>query len=384
MKRIHQVWVIGLLIMMTAPLHAQQDDMPAAHIERICMVLNIGQMDDGTFNEVSFQGLVDIRHDYDLDEANTVYLTSSGPEDWELNISDCIDNGFDVVVTVGFQLSEATLAAAQANPGVYFIGVDHFVLEGPENYVGIQFRDDEAGFLMGYLAGLVTESGTIGGIFGPDIPVIKRFRHGYINGAALAALERVTDITVLTEYLPDFTLPEAGAATAARMIEAGADVLFGAAGLTGSGGIVHAAQQGVYVIGVDQDEYFTTFEGGELEGADYIISSALKRVNVGVYDMLAALLEGEMDAFPGGSNYILSLENGGISFANPHDADIPDAVYDRVVVVGSALAYGELSTGVAPVTGDPLPNTAAADVVALEAAQASSAEATPETSSAGG
>ena len=82
-----------------------------------------------------------------------------------------------------------------------------------------------------------------------------------------------------------------------QFIGEGADVIFGAGGQTGSGGIVAAAQQDIYVIGVDQDEYVTTFGEGETPGAEYIISSAMKRVDQGVYDMVAALAEGDMDGF---------------------------------------------------------------------------------------
>lgn len=339
--------LIALLALVAWPGLAQDDGSPS----RVCMVLNIGTVNDGTFNQVAYEGLLDIRRDYDLSEADTIFLESQGPEDWGPNIQQCIDEGYDVVVTVGFQLAEQTTQFALDHPDVYFIGIDHFVADGPENYVGIQFRDDEAGFLMGYLAGLVTESNVVAGIYGPEIPVIMRFRNGFENGAALASQETGTPLTVLGEYLAGFDNPEAGAEAAEDFIEQGADVIFGAAGLTGSGGIQYAAQQGVYVIGVDQNEYFTTFEGGEAEGSEFIISSALKRVNVGVYDMVSTLLDGNFAAFPGGSNYILSLENGGISFANPQEADVPDEVFDRVVEIGGELAFGDLSTGVNPETG---------------------------------
>ncbi len=342
---------LALLLVLVAPMSATAQDDDGA-IGRICMVLNIGQVDDGTFNEVSYEGLLDVRRDYDLDEGGTIFIESDGPDDWAPNIQRCIDEGFDVVVTVGFQLSEATAAAADANPDVYFIGVDHFVNEGPENYVGIQFRDDEGGFLMGYLAGWVTESNIVAGIYGPPIPVIKRFRNGFENGVRLAAIQTDKQVTILGQYMDGFDQPGQGAAQAEVFIEAGADVIFGAAGLTGSGGITFAAAEEVYVIGVDQDEYFTTFDGGDAPGAAFIISSALKRVNVGVYDMVSALLDGDFENFPGGSNYILSLENGGISFANPHDADIDADIYDEVVTIGGELAFGDLTTGVDPVTGD--------------------------------
>lgn len=371
--RVHLgIMVVLLALLLAAADGAVAQDQGEADLTRLCMVLNIGEVNDGTFNESTYNGLLDLRRDYMLAEEDTVYYESDGPDDWAPNIARCIDAGFGVVITVGFQLGEVTFNAAQANPDRYFIGVDQFVQDGPTNYVGIQFRDDEAGFLMGYMAGLISESGVVGGIFGPPIPVIRRFRNGFENGVRQADADLSgRSIQPLGAYTTDFNQPDEGEALAQRLIDQGADVIFGAAGPTGSAGIRHAAQNRVFVLGVDQDEYFTTFESGAAPGSQYLVSSALKRVDVGVYDMASALLDGDLSRFPGGGNYVLSLANGGISFANPHGADVPPEVFDQVVQVGTALATGESSTGVDVVSGERLPpediNTArryAADRVA--------------------
>jgi len=158
-------------------------------------------------------------------------------------------------------------------------------------------------------------------------------------------------VTALGVYIDSFVAPDRGASAATQFIGEGADVIFGAGGPTGSGGITAAAQAGVYVIGVDQDEYVTTFGAGETPGADKIISSALKRVDVGVRDMIAALVEDE-SAFVGGGNYILDVVNGGITFAPKHDSDIPDEFYEELALIQEALAAGDIETGVDPATGE--------------------------------
>ncbi|MCU0480118.1 MAG: BMP family ABC transporter substrate-binding protein [Anaerolineae bacterium] len=342
-----------MMIGMSVSLVQAQDEENT--LRRVCMVLNIGFVDDGGFNQLSWDGLKAIADDYDLTLGEEVIYIPSNPElegaDWYPNLQACAE-GFDIVVAVGFQLAEVTAQVAAEYPDKYFVGVDHNVVDGSPNYVGVQFRDDEGGFMAGYLAVLVTESNVIGGIFGPEIAVIKRFRNGFEQGALLAMEETGKEVTVLGEYASSFADVEQGQAIADEFIEAGADVIFGAAGLTGSEGIKHAAAQGVYVIGVDQDEYYTTFDSGEVEGADRLITSMLKRVNVGVYDMVAVLIDGDMDAFPGGDNYILSLENDGISFAPAHDADIPLEYYDALIDVADMLAFGEIETGVDRATGD--------------------------------
>lgn len=320
-------------------------------VSRICMVLNLGRVNDGTFNEVAYIGLADIQHDYDLSDEDAFYLESEGEEDWVNNIAECLARDADVIVTVGFLLGEATAQAALDNPDVYFIGLDQFV-DGIPNYAGVQFRDDEAGFMMGYMAGLVTETGVVAGLYGPRIPVILRFRNGFENGVRLAAEHTDRDITILGRFHSGFDETEEGEATATEFVERGVDVIFNAAGVTGSAGIIRAAQLGIYVIGVDMDEYYTSFEGGAVEGSDRIISSALKRVNVGVYDLVAMLLEGDFESFPGGTNYILRIENGGLAFTQPDHPDIAPAIYDQVVEIGGAIAFQEIETGVDPVTGE--------------------------------
>src|SRR5690606_34243167 len=158
------------------------------------------------------------------------------------------------------------------------------------------------------------------------------------------------DITTLGVYIDSFVAPDRGAAAAEQFIGEGADVIFGAGGPTGSGGMLFAAQNGAYAIGVDQDEYFTTFGGGETPGAENLITSAVKRVDNGVYDMIAALAEGE--GAPEGGVYILEVANDGIGFAEPHDAEVPEEVIEQVQEVFDLMASGELDTGVDPVTGE--------------------------------
>ena len=317
-------------------------------IETLCLVTDLGRVNDGTFNQYAHEGAVLVAEDYDLDYR---FVETQSEADYEANLQTCIDEGFEAIITVGFLIADATLAAAEANPDVYFIGVDQFVLDGPANLVGIQFREDQAGFLAGALAALVAEeveSDTIAGVYGIDIPPVKKFRNGYENGARFIN----PDINLLGVYIDDFIAPDRGASAASQFVGEGASVIFGAGGPTGSGGISAAAAQGIFVIGVDQDEYFSTFGGGESPGAEFIISSAIKRVDQGVYDMVAALAEGDLDSFPGGGVYLMDAETNGVGLAPFHDADIPEELLDTIEEIFELLATGELETGVDPITGD--------------------------------
>lgn len=321
-----------------------------------CLVTDVGRVNDGTFNQYAYEGMVVVSEDYGIN--NVTYVETQSEEDYFTNIETCINNGANVVITVGFLIQEATTRAAQTYPSVYFVGVDQFLENGPANYVGLQFREDQAGFLVGALAGLVAkEQGyeTIGGVYGIDVPAVKRFRNGYEQGALYINPDWVIGTNILGEYATSFLDLEMGRSMATNQIDAGAQILFGAGGPLGSAAITAAAQRGVYVIGVDQDEFLTTFANGEAEGSNFIISSALKRVDQGVYDMVSILAERHYDDFPGGSNYILDVTRGGIGFADAHSSDIPVAIYQQVSDILGQMVSGEVVTRVDPVSGDLLP-----------------------------
>ena len=159
-------------------------------------------------------------------------------------------------------------------------------------------------------------------------------------------------MNLLGVYIDNFVAPDRGASAAVQFIGEGASVIFGAGGPTGTGGILAAAQQGVFVIGVDQDEWVTSFGSGATPGSEYIISSAIKRVDQGVYDMVAALAESMMGDFPGGGIYLMDVALNGVGLAEKHEADIDDAFFETAATVAEMMIAGSVSTGVDPVSGD--------------------------------
>jgi basic membrane protein A and related proteins len=345
--------LIALLSTFALPVRAQ------ATIDSVCLVTDIGRVNDGTFNQFTYEGIVRAAEDFDLD---VTYIETQAITDYASNIDTCISEGYDIIITVGWRLTDATYAAALAEPDRYFIGVDAFFTDPLPNLVGIQAREDQAGFIVGALAALMTETGKVAGVYGIAEPPVMRFRNGYEQGAHYVN----PDVDVLGVYIDDYVAPDRGAAAAEQMIGEGADVVFGAGGETGSGGILRAAQMGIRVIGVDQDEYNTTFGGGETPGAENLISSALKRVDNGVYQMIEAMVNGE--ALPEDSTFTLTVENEGIDFAPPHDAEIPDEVTEEVQAVVEGLRDGTISTGVDPVSGNLLSEMATEEPMATEAA----------------
>jgi basic membrane protein A len=310
---------------------------------QVGLVTDVGKVNDGTFNQYAYEGMLRAAEELGLDNA---FIETQQPTDYEKNVVQFVDEGYNMIVTVGFMMGETTQKVAEANPDRKFAIVD-FSYDPPiPNVMGLVFREDQSGFLAGALAGMMSQSKTVGIVAGMEIPPVKKFRNGYENGVKYVC----PDCNVIGVYIDSFTDPARGKAAAESQIAEGADVIFGAGGPTGSGGILGAAQQGVWVIGVDQDEYFTTFKGGAEAGADKLLSSAMKRVDVAVYEAIKEAHEGTFE----GRTALFDAAANGVGLAPFHDAEsaVPDEVKTKLDEAFQMLADGSLETGVDPVTGD--------------------------------
>jgi basic membrane lipoprotein Med (substrate-binding protein (PBP1-ABC) superfamily) len=322
---------------------AKEAGVTAADDFTVRLVTDIGKVDDRTFNQYAFEGMTAAAECFDFE---TSYIETVSEADYAKNIATALEGGPDAVITVGFLLATDTLAAANANAGTNFIGIDQFQTDFPDNYVGVLFNEDEGGYMAGVLAASLSESGVIGVVGGrEDVPPVVKLVNGYEAGAKSVN----PDIRVLSIYNESFDDSTKGASDAQQFIGEGADVIFGAGGKTGSAGVVEATKAGVWGIGVDQDEYFSTFNEGAADGAEYLATSAVKRVDLGVFEQIVAILKGD---FAGGI-FGLTAENGGITYAPFHDADIPADAAKALEEARTGLAGGSIKTGLDPVTGLP-------------------------------
>lgn len=305
----------------------------SADTVKVGLVTDVGRIDDHTFNEFAYKGMVRAAKEFGL---KTSFIETLQPTDYDKNIAQFVSEGFQVLVTVGFMFGDATQKAARQHPNVQFIIVD-FAYDPPlANVIGLVFAERQAGFLAGSLAGLMSKSKIVGMAAGPAIPPVVRFRKGFESGVRYAC----PTCDVLTVHIDSFTDPARGKTAALSQIDEGADVIFGAGGTTGSGALLGAAQAGAWVIGVDQDEYMTTFKGGKVPGADRILSSAMKRVDNAVYEAIRRSVEGR---FTGG--VILSdLTNDGIGLAPFHETKpaIPAKVETKLSEIREGLRSGKI------------------------------------------
>lgn len=350
MKKLYFVMALLALIALLVPVQVQAQgaapDCTKADVFCVGLVTDVGKVDDKSFNQSAWEGVKQAETDLG---AYVQYIETADSKDYAKNIATFGDAGYDVIVTVGFGLGEATAAAAKLYPDIKFIGVDQDqyawiydtdTTNDIPNLAGLVFPEDQAGFLVGALAAQMTKTNKIGGVFGTDaVPPVWRFGEGYRAGAMYIN----PNIEIFIVYHSDvgfdktFLDPEWGATTAKSMIDKGADVIFGGGGKTGNGAVVAAVEAGVYGIGVDADQYYTL-----PEAQAKLLSSAMKLITPGVFDLIKAITEG---AFVPGNFY------GKTGFAPYHDVatDVPAAVDAKMKEIDAALLDGSLTTGVAPV-----------------------------------
>jgi basic membrane protein A len=311
---------------------------------KVGLVTDVGRLNDKSFNQSSWEGVLQAQKDLGV-EAKSIETTDT--KDYDRNIQQFIGDKYDVIVTVGFALGEATTKAAKANPNVKFIGVDQFQSETLPNLAGLIFEEDKAGYLAGALAALISKSDKIGAVCGTDdVPPVWKFGEGYKAGA----MSQKPAINVKVVYHSDvditktFVDPEWGKTTALNMIGQGSDVVFGAGGQTGNGAIFAAKEKNIAAIGVDSDQYFTI--GSEYQSA--LASSAMKLLTPGVYNLIKSVKDG---SFKGGNN------TGEVGLAPFHDweSKVSADVQTKLAQIDKGLKDGSIKTCVSPAKGAPSP-----------------------------
>lgn len=302
----------------------------------IGLVLDGGVIDDGAFHAAAWQG---VQVAAESAGGTAEYLGSEDADAYAANIAAFAERGFDVIVTTFVALPEVTVDAAAAYPDSRFIGVSQDMSGATPNAIGLVFSDDKAGYAAGYLAGLMTQTGTVGAVLGSEevIP-LKRFGEGYRLGALAAR----PDATVIMDYstaADSFNDPDWAAATTTEQLAAGADLVFGAGGTTGTSALLTVAAapgagESVYCIGIDIDQYFTV-----PDARPCLLTSAEKKIAEGVEAIIADIVAGSA---PSGN------VQGSVGLAPYHDLEsrVPAEVQQQVLEVIAGLDAGSISTGV--------------------------------------
>ena len=314
-----------------------------------CQVTDTGGIDDKSFNQTAYAGLERAQEELGV---QIQFLESQSPADFQPNIDTFINQGCDLIVTVGFLLGDATAAAAEANPDQRFaiVDFDFFDAEAGEditydNVKELTFQTDEAAFLAGYLAAGMTQSGKLGTFGGINIPPVTIFMNGFEAGMNYYNEQKGTNVELLGwnserqdgTFTGDFENQDNGKQVTESLLDEGADIILPVAGPVGLGAAAAVRDAGnASLIWVDTDGCVSASEY-----CDLFMTSVMKNMDVAVFDAIQAALE---NTFEGGL-YVGTLENGGVGIAPYHefDDDIPDELKQEIEDIKAGIIDGSIS-----------------------------------------
>lgn len=320
---------------------ATTDDSDCGSAESFCvgLVTDTGKVDDKSFNQSSHEGAKKAAEELG---GFYKYIETQDAKDYAANLAQFTSKKYDVIVTVGFLMTDATVEAADKNPDTKFIGVDQTYDASKvtaKNLTGLIFPEDQAGYGAGYLAGLMTKTNKLGQVLGLEIPPVQKYAKGFENGAKAANPK----VTVTTVYHPAgdnaFNDPVWGAQQAKTQLDQGADLIFGAGGNTGNGALQEIAKapgagEKIFCIGVDTDQWFTVPAAQKC-----LITSATKDIAGGTYDLVKKAKDGAFDG-------LQSMGKAGLAPFHDFESKIPDDVKAKIADIVKQMEAGTLETGV--------------------------------------
>jgi basic membrane protein A and related proteins len=289
---------------------------------KVGLVTDIGGLNDRGFNSLANKGLEDAKSQLGVEGR---VLESKSDADYIPNLTEFGDQGYDLIISVGFLMTDATAKAAAAYPDSTFAIVDSAFDPPIDNAQGLLFKEQETGCLVGTVAALTSKSGTISTVGGQKIPPVDRFIAGY----QFCAKKVKPDIKLLNEYSQDFVDQAKCKEIALDQIAKGSDVVFQVAGGCGLGALDAAKQKSVWGIGVDADQAFL---------GSHILTSAVKRVDVAVFKTIEAVQKGEA---VGGGVTTFGLAEDGVGLGTV-SSEVPQDVLDQVDQVKQQILDGSL------------------------------------------
>ncbi|OGO76501.1 MAG: BMP family ABC transporter substrate-binding protein [Clostridiales bacterium GWB2_37_7] len=331
-----------------APATPEPAPAPAPEKVKVGMVTDSGTIDDKSFNQGTWEGILKYKNDKNTIEEKYLQPTGEQPTDYVNAINDLVDTGYSIVVTPGFKFETAINEAAANQRDTTFILIDgqphngDFNFVKHDNVVSIFFNEHEAGFLAGVASALSTKTGKLGFVGGMEIPPVQRFGWGFKAGVAYANKTLGTKAEIV-DYLYQGTFNDvpAGQTLAAGMYNKGVDIIFHAAGGVGVGVFNEAKQRAekgekVFVVGVDVDQY----AAGEISnGSSVTLTSAMKRIDVAAYNYIDAKING---TFPGGEVITLSLADNGVGLPEKNP-NLTDDVIAKVEAVKKEILSGAIT-----------------------------------------
>lgn len=293
----------------------------------VAMITDVAGVNDQSFNQSAWEGLQRAEKELGIE---VKYLESKQDSDYATNIETLVDEDVDLILGVGMKLADAIKEGAELYPDQNFVLVDEEI--DASNVKNILFKAEESAYLAGLIAGKTTKTNNVGFIGGMDISPINTYKYGYMAGVKTAN----NNCTLQTQYANSFSDQAKGKAIASQMISNKADIIFIAGGDIGTGAIEAIKEANKYAIGVDRDQ-------SDL-APDNVLTSALKRVNIGVYETVKNFVENN---FEGGKSVTYGLKEGAVGIPDTTSKLVPEDILKYVADETTKLENGDI---VAPKT----------------------------------
>jgi basic membrane protein A and related proteins len=298
---------------------------------KVALISDVGKFNDKSFNQSQLEGLKRAGRELGVEG---VPLESKTTSDYTPNLTTAIRQKSDLVISAGFLLANATAAIAKQFPQQQMAIMDYSVEAPPfagkvKNVRGLTFATNENSYLIGCLAALMAQrqggKQVISAVGGIKIPTVDIFIAGYGAGAKKC----VPGTRILTGYSQDFNAQDKCKTIAENQLSQGSQVVFAVAGQCGLGALQAAKSRGAWGVGVDKDQSFL---------GSYILTSAVKRVDVAVYDTVKAVRDG---TFEGGTDAVFDLRNNGVALGKI-SPKVPQEFLDRVDALERQIVAGTI------------------------------------------
>ncbi len=308
-----------------------------------CMVSDFGGFDDNSFNQSGIEGLERAKTELGID-TKTAESTDAGQ--YTTNIDSMVQAGCDLIITVGFNLADATATSADADAEQHFALIDAAVDPARDNVKPLLFNTQEAAFLAGYVSASVSTTGKVATFGGMQFPSVTIFMDGFYDGVQQYNKDTGKSVEVLGwnkesqtgTFSETFELGGQGTAVSEALIAQGADVIMPVAGPVGEETMAAAKAAGnVLVVGVDSDAYE---QDKYSQYQDIILTSVLKGISASVFDTIKTTSDGTFSNEP----YVGTLENDGVGLAPFHDLEsrVSADVLTKVEELTQKIISGDL------------------------------------------
>ena len=311
---------------------------------KAAIVTDTGGVDDKSFNQSAWEGLQAWGKANKLKkDSGFTYFQSGSESDFATNLSSAQSQGYNLIFGVGFALHDAVADAAKEHEDVNYVIIDD-VIKDQKNVESVLFADNEGAYLAGIAAAMQSKTNKVGFIGGQTSDTITRFEAGFTAGAKSVK----PDIDVQVQYAESFSDAAKGTTIASTMYASGVDVIYQAAGGTGTGVFTAAKEvnekldaesdKKVWVIGVDRDQ---TAEGdytsSDKKKSNFVLTSTIKQVGTVVKDIANGQVKG--DKFEGGKTKTYGIKDGGVDIVT---SNLPSDIKDAVEKAKEQIKNGEL------------------------------------------